>query len=234
MKFWHKTTFPLTLLICMIGLSLGCKSTPEAIRVMPVDTRYQDMDALKAIDAFIANANIDKRDPDWKRKLPRPPRVRFDPEKKYYWLLRTNLGDVKVELLTIEAPMHASNTIYLSRLGFYDGLTFHRIIPKFMAQGGDPAGDGSGGPGYRIAGEFEGEHTHDDQGVISAANRGPRTDGSQFFITFAKADHLDGKHTVYGVVTEGIGTVRDMELRGSETGKPRSTIRINRSLIRVE
>lgn len=229
---WHKIA--LSFLTCLVAFGVGCSSTPDKLRVMPVDARYRDVDAIAAIDAFIADANIDKEDPDWKKKLPRPPRVQFDPTKTYYWTLRTNLGNVKIELYPTEAPMHVSNTIYLSRLGFYDGLIFHRIIPQFMAQGGDPAGDGSGGPGYRISGEFEGDHSHDDPGMLSAANRGPRTDGSQFFITFAKAENLDGLHTVYGGVSEGIGTVRDMEMRGSQSGEPRDTVRIIRTLIRVD
>ncbi len=231
----HRTTLLLLLLSAtLLPLATGCQSRPTQVRTMPVDNRYKEMGAIEAMDAFIDAQEIDKSDPQWRTKLPRPPRVAFDPDKQYYWILKTSLGVVKIELLPQSSPMHVSNTIYLSRLEFYDGLKFHRIIPKFMAQGGDPLGTGAGGPGYRIPGEFYGKEKHKDPGVVSAANRGPRTDGSQFFITFDTADHLDGKHTIYGQVVEGMGTVKAMEMRGSEDGTPRQEVLILRSLIRVE
>ncbi len=231
----HRTRLLLILLsAALLPLATSCQTRPTQARLMPVDTSYVGMEAVEAIDAFIDAQDIDKSDPDWRLKLPRPPRVAFDPEMKYYWILKTSLGGVKIELLPQSAPMHISSTIYLSRLEFYDGLRFHRIIPKFMAQGGDPLGTGAGGPGYRIPGEFYGKEKHKDPGVVSMANSGPRTDGSQFFITFDTQDSLDGKHTIFGQVVEGMGTVKAMEMRGSESGEPRQEVLILRTLIRVE
>ena len=103
-----------------------------------------------------------------------------------------------------------------------------------MAQGGDPKGNGSGGPGFRIAGEFHKKGLHTERGALSAANRGPRTDGSQFFITFKKAEELDGKHTVYGQTVEGMGTLRTLESIGSKSGKPAKDVRIRRAEVIVE
>jgi len=230
----HKRFALILASICLLVAATACQTRAKQARLMPVDSRYQGMDAVEAIDAFIASAQIDKTDPLWKTKLPRPPRVGFDPEKTYFWTIKTNLGDMKVKLIPESAPMHVSNVIYLSRLQFYNGLSFHRVIPKFMAQGGDPLGNGSGGPGYRIAGEFYGKEKHKDAGVVSSANRGPRTDGSQFFITFDTQEELNGKHTIFGQVVEGVGTLKGLEVRGSEDGTPRAPMEIRRTRIRVE
>jgi cyclophilin family peptidyl-prolyl cis-trans isomerase len=131
--------------------------------------------------------------------------------------------------------MHVSSTIYLSRLGFYDGITFHRVIPGFMAQGGDPLGNGRGGPGYKYAGEFDKRVKHDRPGLLSMANAGPGTDGSQFFLTFVPTPHLNGKHTIFGEVVEGMETVKEIERRrlpGSSTGQ--EPLVINHARIEVE
>jgi len=195
---------------------------------------YSGPDPIETVDAFIANRNIDKSDATWKTHVPRPPAVAFPPGAKYFWVLTTNVGTVKIELLPGYAPRHVASTIYLTRLGFYDGLNFHRIIPKFMAQGGDPLGTGAGGPGFRYGGEFHKKAKHDERGVVSMANAGPRTDGSQFFILFGEAPHLDGKHTIFGQVVEGLGTLRSMEASGSEDGKPRRNILIEKAEIQTQ
>lgn len=191
--------------------------------------------ALAATDALIAAHQVDTQSPGWRERVPRPPPVRFPPEHTYYWMLFTSEGTLKIELLPRVAPRHVATTLYLTRLGFYDGLTFHRIIPKFMAQGGDPTGTGSGGPGFRYAGEFpkNGPH-HDERGVVSMANAGPRTDGSQFFILFKESPKLDGLHTIFGRVVEGFGTLRALEVLGTLEGKPRNTVVIERAEIREE
>ena len=175
---------------------------------------------------------MDKSVPEWKTRVTRPPIVSFSPDVEYYWFLHTSEGGIKIKLKPEYAPGHVSSTIYLTRLGFYDGLSFHRIIPKFMAQGGDPLGNGSGGPAYRMAGEFSRKARHNKRGVVSAANSGPRTDGSQFFILFdSDAGHLDGKHTVYGQVVEGMGTLKALEMYGSESGVPKRMVYIRRAEI---
>jgi cyclophilin family peptidyl-prolyl cis-trans isomerase len=153
----------------------------------------------------------------------------------YYWNLATNKGDIVVEFMPDVAPKHVSSTIYLTRIGFYDDIVFHRIIPRFMAQGGDPTGTGAGGPGYDYEGEFDKRVKHDRPGLLSMANRGPGTDGSQFFLTFVKTPHLDGKHTIFGKVVEGMDTLRDIEKVGTaRTGKPKERVVIEKATISVK
>ena len=190
--------------------------------------------ALAAIDAFIEQAKIDQTDAGWKSSLPMPPQVEFDPEKTYFWHLDTNMGPIKIKLLPSVAPMHASSTIYLTRLGFYDDVVFHRVITGFMAQGGDPTGSGRGGPGYKYAGEFDPAVRHDRPGLLSMANAGPGTDGSQFFLTFVPTPHLNGKHTIFGEVVEGMDTVKALEERGSRGGKTRERLVIEKATVDVE
>jgi peptidyl-prolyl cis-trans isomerase B (cyclophilin B) len=190
--------------------------------------------AIAAIDDFIASENVDKSAPDWKTTLKKPPQVKFSDDKTYYWVLTTNVGDIKIKLFPKVAPMHVSSTIYLTRLGFYDGLVFHRVINGFMAQGGDPLGRGTGGPGYKYGGEFSDSVKHDKPGILSMANAGPGTDGSQFFITFVPTPHLNGKHTIFGETVEGMDTVRALEARGSRNGRPSETLRIEKAEIVVE
>jgi cyclophilin family peptidyl-prolyl cis-trans isomerase len=190
--------------------------------------------AVAAIDAFIAEASIDKAKPRWKNGLPKPPQVEFDDGKTYFWYLDTNLGNIKVKLLPAVAPMHVSSTLYLTRLGFYDEVAFHRVIPRFMAQGGDPDGTGRGGPGYRYAGEFDPEVRHDRPGLLSMANSGPGTDGSQFFLTFVPTPHLDGKHTIFGEVVDGMETLKAIESRGSRRGATGEPLVIEKATVDVE
>ncbi len=123
---------------------------------------------------------------------------------------------MKIRYFTDTAPMHVSSGIYLSRLGFYDGLNFHRIIPGFMAQGGCPTGSGRGNPGYFMAGEFKGNRKHDKAGILSTANTGrPNSEGSQFFLTFGPTRSLDGKYTIWGEVVEGQATLKALAKLGS-------------------
>ncbi len=118
-------------------------------------------------------------------------------------VLKTNKGDIKGTLFASKVPMTAANFLNLAKKGFYDGLTFHRVIPAFMIQGGDPEGRGTGGPGYKFADEFDASLKHAKPGIFSMANAGPGTNGSQFFITHVPTPWLDGKHSVFGEVTEG-------------------------------
>ena len=114
--------------------------------------------AVKAVSTYVEQQ---KTQADWKLKLPQPDLVEFNPEAQYFWDLETTEGKLVVKLFPETAPMHATSTIYLTKLGFYDDLVFHRVISDFMAQGGDPLGNGSGNPGYKYAGEFEGGLRHD-------------------------------------------------------------------------
>ena len=188
--------------------------------------------AITAIDAFIAQQKIDKTQPGWKTSLPQPPKLTFDPKRKYYWILQTGKGRLKVELMPANAPMHASSTLYLARLGFYDGLKFHRIIPGFMAQGGCPNGTGKGNPGYQYSGEFiDKSLKHSLPGLLSMANAGPGTDGSQFFLTFVPTPWLDDKHTIFGKLVEGFQALTFIQNAGSKDGTPTEEILINKSFI---
>ena len=190
--------------------------------------------AIAEMDAFIAKQNVDKTKSGWKTRLAKPPRLRFRKGTTYYWNLETTRGSIKVKLMPEVAPMHVSSTIYLTRLGFYDGTAFHRVIPGFMAQGGDPLGNGTGGPGYQYDGEFDRAVKHDKPGLLSMANRGPGTDGSQFFLTFVKTPHLNGKHTIFGEVSGSMATVKALEQNGSRTGRPTKPMSIKRATITTE
>jgi len=188
--------------------------------------------AITEIDAFIAQQKIDKTQPGWKTSLSQPPKVTFDLNRKYYWILQTGKGRLKVELMPANAPMHVSSTIYLARLGFYDGLKFHRIIPGFMAQGGCPIGSGKGKPGYQYSGEFiDKSLKHSLPGLLSMANAGPETDGSQFFLTFVPTPWLDDKHTIFGKLVEGFQPLTFIQNAGSKDGTPTEEILINKSFI---
>jgi cyclophilin family peptidyl-prolyl cis-trans isomerase len=135
-----------------------------------------------------------------------PPMV-IDPAKRYNATIATERGDIVVELYADKAPATVNNFVFLARDGYYDGVTFHRVIANFMAQTGDPTGTGRGGPGYKFSDEFEPSLRHDGPGVLSMANAGPGTNGSQFFITHKATPHLDGKHAVFGRVVEGMDVV---------------------------
>jgi len=196
-------------------------------------TTEQDV-AIAAIDRFIAEQSIDRSREDWKTRLPRPPQADFDASKSYFWNLDTNVGGIKIRLLPDIAPMHVSSTIYLARLGFYDGLIFHRVITGFMAQGGDPLGKGFGGPGYDYDGEYSKRARHDRAGLLSMANAGPGTDGSQFFLTFVPTPHLDDKHTIFGEVVEGVETLRRLEQGGSSSGRTSEALLMRATTVSVE
>ena len=152
------------------------------------------------------------------RERPTPPRGDLDRTKSYTARIRTENGEIRVELFAADAPLTVENFVRLARSGFYDGTTFHRVIPGFMAQGGDPTGTGRGGPGYQFADEF-GARRHDAAGVLSMANAGPNTNGSQFFITFGPTPHLDGRHTVFGRVIEGMDVLRSLSERDPQTAR---------------
>ena len=137
----------------------------------------------------------------------RPPAMQIDPEKSYRAVVETDKGNIELQLYPQHAPKTVNNFVFLAKEGFYDGVSFHRVISNFMIQGGDPAGTGRGGPGYQFEDEVKGNPLRHETGVISMANAGPNTNGSQFFITHAPQPHLDGRHTVFGKVIEGQAVV---------------------------
>jgi cyclophilin family peptidyl-prolyl cis-trans isomerase len=144
---------------------------------------------------------------------PAPPSGALDTSKQYTARFKTERGDFVVELHADRAPLTVENFVNLARAGFYDGTTFHRVINGFMAQGGDPTGTGTGGPGYQFRDEFHPSLRHDGPGVLSMANAGAGTNGSQFFITYAPTPHLNDRHSVFGRVTEGMDVVRSIRER---------------------
>jgi peptidyl-prolyl cis-trans isomerase B (cyclophilin B) len=136
-----------------------------------------------------------------------PPAMQIDPQKVYLATVETERGDVELELYPQHAPKTVNNFVFLAGEGFYDGVTFHRVIANFVVQGGDPTGTGTGGPGYRFEDEVKGNPLKHEAGVISMANAGPNTNGSQFFITHSPQPHLNGRHTVFGKVVKGMDVV---------------------------
>ncbi|MEM6313846.1 MAG: peptidylprolyl isomerase [Planctomycetota bacterium] len=133
-----------------------------------------------------------------------PPEMQIDSGKSYTANMKTNQGEIHIKLMAAEAPVTVNNFVFLAKEGFYDGISFHRVIADFMIQGGDPTGSGSGGPGYKWADEPGAlQLKHDSAGTLSMANAGADTNGSQFFITHTPTPHLDGKHAVFGKVTAG-------------------------------
>lgn len=171
------------------------------------------------------------KDTAWKLQLKKPEMMKFDSSKDYLWVLETNKGRIRVKLMPDVAPMHVTSTIFLTKKGFYDGITFHRIIPGFMAQGGCPLGTGTGGPGYKYAGEFKPNVKHDKPYLLSMANAGPNTDGSQFFLTFKPTPWLDGKHTIFGEIVTGQDVMKKLERAGSPNGKPKEKLLILKASI---
>jgi peptidyl-prolyl cis-trans isomerase B (cyclophilin B) len=146
-----------------------------------------------------------------KKQYNKYPDMVIDSRKTYKALIKTNRGDIHLDLFAADTPKTVNNFVFLARDKFYDGLTFHRVISNFMAQGGCPDGDGRGGPGYRFEDETRGNSRQKHvTGSLSMANAGPNTNGSQFFICHGPQPHLDGKHTVFGQVTKGQDVVNSL------------------------
>jgi peptidyl-prolyl cis-trans isomerase B (cyclophilin B) len=145
------------------------------------------------------------------KRYTKPFDMKIDPTKKYTATLETNRGSIVVQLYAAQAPRTVNNFVCLAEDGFYDGVTFHRVIKDFMIQGGDPTGTGRGGPGYTFKDEFDPGLKHNHPGVLSMANAGPNTNGSQFFITHVATSWLDGKHSVFGQVSNGQEVVDSIE-----------------------
>lgn len=142
-----------------------------------------------------------------------PPAMQIDPKKKYTATISTEQGDIVLELFADKTPLTVNNFVFLARQGFYDGTIFHRVIANFMAQGGDPTGTGRGGPGYRFQDEFHPTLKHNKPGILSMANAGPNTNGSQFFITHVPTPWLDNKHSVFGQVIKGMDVLMSIPPR---------------------
>ena len=147
------------------------------------------------------------------KQYPTPPAMKIDSKKTYTATLHTEKGDITIHLHADKTPKTVNNFVFLAREGFYDGTIFHRVIKDFMVQGGDPTGSGRGGPGYHFADEFHPSLRHDQPGILSMANAGPGTNGSQFFITHVPTPWLDKKHSVFGHITGGMNVVLSIPVR---------------------
>jgi cyclophilin family peptidyl-prolyl cis-trans isomerase len=212
-------------------------SVPAAAE-KPAETPKADpLDAIATMREFIASKKIDKTAANWRTKVPMPPKLTFDPKKTYYWVLDTTEGPIKVRLMPDVAPMHVSSTIYLTELGFYDTLKFHRVLKGFMAQGGDPLGTGTGGPAYHYDTEISPKAKHSKAGILSMANTGrPGSEGSQFFLTFGPTPQLDGGYTVFGETVEGLDTLKKIESFGvlADPAPPTKLMSIRTAKIEVQ
>ena len=153
-----------------------------------------------------------------------PPQMVIDPSKKYVATFHTGAGDFQVELFAAQAPITVNNFVFLAREGFYNNTTFHRVIPGFMAQGGDPTGTGTGDPGYKFNDERGAlSLKHEGAGILSMANAGANTNGSQFFITYGPTPHLNGKHGVFGKVISGMNNVLAIKERDPQRSRQPGT-----------
>lgn len=155
-----------------------------------------------------------------------PPDLIIDVKKVYHAILETDVGDMKIKLFADKTPVTVNNFVFLSREGFYDNTIFHRVIDNFMVQAGDPTGTGRGGPGYRFRDEFHPDLKHSKGGILSMANAGPNTNGSQFFITHVETPWLDNKHSVFGELVEGEDTLMAIPERDpSKLNSPAITLK---------
>ena len=151
--------------------------------------------------------------PNNTKQWSKEPEMILDPKKSYTAILHTDKGDITIQLFADKTPRTVNNFVFLAREGFFDGTFFHRVIANFMVQGGDPTGTGRGGPGYKFKDEFVSTLRHDKPGILSMANAGPNTNGSQFFITHVPTPWLDGKHSVFGQVTGGLDVLFSIPAR---------------------
>ena len=219
------------LLMCVVAL--GTFEVALAAGTPGKGTPTKDK-AMQQIESMIANAKVDTKNPTWRTSLPKPTVATFDSIHTYYARMVTNKGPILIKFMPKVAPMHVTSFVYLTKLGFYDGLSFHRVITGFMAQGGCPLGTGMGGPGYQFGSEFSPAVKHDKPGRLSMANAGQGTDGSQFFLTFKETPWLDGRHTIFGEVVEGMDVLKKLEAAGSQSGATTEPLKMEKVTIEVK
>ncbi|RME07136.1 MAG: peptidylprolyl isomerase [Anaerolineae bacterium] len=191
------------------GQEIGLPGTPF---IVLNNNPYNGALDVSVVGTILALINLSERQFDQC-----PPEV-IDPLKGYTATIQTEKGNIVVELFPDVAPLAVNNFVFLARQGWYDGVTFHRVIPGFMAQAGDPSGTGLGGPGYAFANEVSENLTFDRAGLLAMANAGPDTNGSQFFITYGPAEHLNGGYTIFGEVLEGMDVLNALTPRDPAQG----------------
>ena len=210
------------------------KSTAPAGNIQEASVSEVNVLSPEAAELQFQGRLPDTTDPDWKSNVAEPAMAPFEVGQAYFWELKTNHGTMTFKLFHKSAPRHVNSTVFLTQIGFYDDVLFHRVIPGFMAQGGDPTGTGRGGPGYKYDGEFAAGLSHTKPGLLSMANAGPGTDGSQFFITFTATPFLDGKHTIFGEMVAGDAVLEALEARGSRRGTTSEVLKIVSARILVQ
>jgi len=207
MKFQRKNFFTFGLFSIGLMVATACTSaTPETV-VSPPTARPTSPPAADPTEAPAAGG-VEKV-LQWSS----PPAMEIDPSKSYEAVFVTEIGEFTVRLYPDEAPVTVNNFVFLANQGYYDNTTFHRVLPGFMAQGGDPTGTGTGSTGYTFEDEFHPDLRFDREGLLAMANRGPNTNGGQFFITFAPTPHLNDLHTIFGEVVEGADVLSKLRLR---------------------
>ena len=190
----------------LLGLGAAILAVVVLILVLnPFSSGDEEEEQARAVDASALNARtLDETAPALRNDFySEYPPMTIDPSKDYFAIIRTENGDITLRLFAEESPLTVNNFVFLARQGFFDGLTFHRVLQDFMAQGGDPTGIGSGGPGYQFEDETDNGLVFDRPGMLAMANSGPATNGSQFFITYVPTPHLNGLHTIFGELTAG-------------------------------
>lgn len=202
--------------VVLCCLANGCDDEDQPVASQaPAGTGAPQIDGGPSLRQFPPPEQAEPQ-ADQGKRWSQPPEMQIDTSKTYFATIKTNLGDIRVELFDDAAPKTVNNFVFLAQSDFYDGTIFHRVINEFMIQGGDPTGTGTGDPGYKFQDEIIGNpHKHEPL-TLSMANAGPNTNGSQFFITEVPTPHLDGKHTVFGRVVEGQDVVE--KISDVETG----------------
>ncbi|MGC9399276.1 MAG: peptidylprolyl isomerase [Anaerolineae bacterium] len=220
----------MTLLALLTACATEVSPTGEATTSTPRPSPTSEASVPESETTTAPVEEMPERPADRDGMYSAPPEMQIDPEGHYAAEIETEHGTITVRLFAEQAPKTVNNFVFLAREGFYDGTTFHRVIPGFMAQGGDPTGSGTGGPGYTFEDEFDPRLSHDRVGILSMANSGPDTNGSQFFITFAPTTWLDDRHTVFGRVVDGLEALKALSPRdpevATEPGDIIKTIRI--------
>ena len=213
MNLVPRMLIPVFGMLTMLVIACGSGDDDEAALVTPAATEFPSSNVAAVVEAECFPESESKARPIMHNA---PPAMVIDTDREYKAVIKLEKGgEITIELFAKETPVTVNNFVCLAREGFYDGVTFHRVLvsPPFMAQTGDPTGTGSGGPGYQFEDEFNADLRHDRPGVLSMANAGPGTNGSQFFITLAETPHLDGRHTVFGRVIEGMDVVNSIKPR---------------------
>ena len=173
---------------------------------------YQGQNDLATLSSVVEAILLEKR------QFKECPPMTLDPSKSYQATIKTEKGDIVIDLLANDAPLAVNSFIFLANNKWFDGITFHRVIPNFVAQSGDPSGSGFGGPGYLFDNEISADLKFDQPGMVGMANAGPGTNGSQFFITFAPVSQLDGKYTIFGKVASGMDVLQSLTPRDPSQG----------------